>query len=188
MQKKVTNNYVDNEKFLEAIREYHRTVKQATEEDKPLPSIPNYIGECLYKIAHNYFNKSRFRYYSYEDDMVSEAVLNCLKYFNNFDPDRKNPFAYFTSIVHNSFFQVINSEERSRYKMLKNFTENVLNGNETAFMVSEKLITNEELYDNMYTFMANYEEREKLKKEKKKAKKNLTKLLEAQKRLDNPVE
>lgn len=173
--------YVDNKKFLEAIREHKRKVNEAKENGTETPRISEYIGECLYKIAENYFLKPRFNRYSYREDMISEAVMTCIKYFDSFDPDRSNPFAYFTSVVKHSFLQVVNSEERSRYKMLKNFTENMLIGNESQF-ISENLITNEDIYDNMYDFMESYEQREKIKKEKRKEKTALSKYLETTKK------
>lgn len=167
-KKKTRNDYVDNDKFQEAIVEYRKRCDLADKEGKERPIMPNYIGECIQKIAQNYFLKPRFNGYSYEDDMVSEAVITCVKYFDTYNPDRGNPFAYFTSVVHNAFLQVINTEERNRYKMIKNFTQTLLIGNEDEFFGSN-LLNSEDVYDNMYSFMQSYEEREAVKKSKKKA-------------------
>ena len=179
--KKNPNNYVDNQKFLEAIRSYKEKVRLAEQEGKEKPRIPEYVGYCLLKIAQNYFKKSRFRDYSYEDEMVSEAVKTCITYFDRFDETRSNPFAYFTSIIHNSFFQVINAEERLRYKMLKNFTTNVMVGDAIEGYISENALTSEDLYDNMYSFIGSYEKRENEKKARAKAKSTLLTRLKKEK-------
>lgn len=163
------NNYIDNEKFQEAIIEYRKACEEAKEQNKDRPVMPNYIAECFVKIANGYFLKPRFRSYSYEDDMKSEAIITCIKYFDTYDPKRRNPFAWFTAVVHNAFLQVINAEERNRYKIIKNFTTNVLVGNEKEIFESN-LLKSEDVYDNMYSFISSYEDREKAKKIRKKTK------------------
>lgn len=169
------NHYIDNEKFIIEIRKYKDSCKLAIQENKEKPRIPEYIGSCLLKIAENYFNKPRFINYTYRDDMISEAVLICVKYFDSFNEEKSNPFAYFTKVVHNAFFQFLNNEEKNKYKTLKYFSQTILVGNEDEF-INNGILSSTELYDNMYSFMETYEIREKLKKEKKKVT-NLNKIM-----------
>lgn len=52
-------------------------------------------------------NLSKKMYYKdpeYREDCISNAILDCLQYWRNFDPEKsKNPFAYFTSVATNGF-------------------------------------------------------------------------------------
>jgi len=45
--------------------------------------------------------------------MISDGVENCVQYINNFDPEKsKNPFAYFTQIIHFAFLRRIQKEKK----------------------------------------------------------------------------
>ena len=40
--------------------------------------------------------------------MISDGIENCVQYIHNFDPEKsKNPFAYFTQIIHYAFLRRI---------------------------------------------------------------------------------
>ena len=45
--------------------------------------------------------------------MISDGIENCVQYIYNFDPAKsKNPFAYFTQIVHYAFLRRIQKEKK----------------------------------------------------------------------------
>ena len=49
----------------------------------------------------------------FRDDMISDGIENCVQYIYNFDPAKsKNPFAYFTQIVHYAFLRRIQKEKK----------------------------------------------------------------------------
>ena len=49
----------------------------------------------------------------FKDDMVCDGIENCVQYINNFNPDKsRNPFAYFTQIIHYAFLRRIQKEKR----------------------------------------------------------------------------
>ena len=49
----------------------------------------------------------------FREDMISDGIENCVKYINNFDPERStNPFAYFTQIIHYAFLRRIQKEKK----------------------------------------------------------------------------
>ena len=49
----------------------------------------------------------------FKDDMVCDGIENCVQYINNFNPEKsKNPFAYFTQIIHYAFLRRIQREKR----------------------------------------------------------------------------
>ena len=171
---KKKNHYVDNEKFLAEIKEYKIKCKDAEAAGKEKPRVSEYIGKCIYLIAENLAHKPRFMNYSYVDEMKSDAIENCLMYFDNFDSDKySNPFAYFTQIIYYAFHRRINKEEKNRYVMYKRFQESVLDSVDAGLMLdndgNHMLPTT--MYDNINDFIDRFEKREEDKKAKRKEKK-----------------
>ena len=108
------NHYIDNAEFLRALLEHRERVQTAREAgDEKMPQITNYLGECFVKIAEHLSYKANFIGYSYRDEMVGDAIENCLAVVNNFDPAKsKNPFAYFTQITFYAFVRRIQKEKK----------------------------------------------------------------------------
>jgi hypothetical protein len=49
----------------------------------------------------------------FREDMISDGIENCVQYIHNFDPEKsKNPFAYFTQIIHYAFLSSIQKEKK----------------------------------------------------------------------------
>jgi DNA-directed RNA polymerase specialized sigma24 family protein len=174
---KKQNHYINNADFLESLIQFKKDCIQSKKEKKEEPKIPNYIGECFYKIADHLSRKPNFISYSFRDEMVADGIENCLMYFRNFDPDKStNPFAYFTQIIYYAFLRRIQKEKKQlyvKYKATEQF--GILdefemyedeNGNMRQF----------ELYDNISEFIHNFEETKRKKKENKQ--KGLEKFLE----------
>ena len=106
-------HYVDNKKFLEAIIIYGKDVRRAKRLKKEKPQVTEYLGSCILQIANHLAFKPNFINYSFRDEMISDAVENCLTYIDNFDPKKsKNPFAYFTQIAYYAFLRRIHKEKR----------------------------------------------------------------------------
>lgn len=171
MQKSTTDHhYVNNREFYEAIVKHYAEKKKAEDEGREPPRIPDYIGECIWKIANRYTYHRWFINYSthYKEEMVSDALEYSIKYFYNFDPDKTaNPFAYFTRICHNAFRRRLQKEERSRYTMYKNAEKFIHDNDMEPAKVS---LTNQGIYDNINEFIQRYEEKEERRKEEKKLK------------------
>ena len=111
--KKKTEYYVNNKEFLEAISIYRSRVIRAKELGKPRPRVTNYLGECFLKIATHLSYKPNFVNYMFREDMISDGIENCVQYIHNFDPEKsKNPFAYFTQIIHYAFLRRIQKEKK----------------------------------------------------------------------------
>ena len=111
--KKKNEHYVDNSKFLEAMKEYKILCEDAKKNDKEKPLVTNYIGGCFLKIANHLSYRPNFINYTYRDDMISDGIENCLQYLDNFDPEKsKNPFAYFTQIIYYAFIRRIQKEKK----------------------------------------------------------------------------
>ena len=113
MPKKKSEHYVNNKELLEALIVYREKVAHAKENDLPKPRITNYLGECFLKIATHLSYKPNFVNYMFRDDMISDGIENCVQYIHNFDPEKsRNPFAYFTQIIHYAFLRRIQKEKK----------------------------------------------------------------------------
>ena len=111
--RKRSEHYVNNKEFLAAIIEYKEKVALAETRGETKPRITNYLGECFLKIATHLSYKPNFVNYMFKDDMVCDGIENCVQYINNFNPEKsKNPFAYFTQIIHYAFLRRIQKEKK----------------------------------------------------------------------------
>ena len=112
-KRKRSEHYVNNKEFLAALIKYQEDIEIARLQDKPKPQIPRYIGECFLKIANHLSFKPNFVNYMFKEDMISDGIENCVQYIHNFNPEKsKNPFAYFTQIIHYAFLRRIQREKR----------------------------------------------------------------------------
>ena len=113
MAKKKSEHYVNNKELLAALIDYRAEVAVAQAKDLPKPRISNYLGSCFLKIATHLSYKPNFVNYMFRDDMISDGIENCVQYIHNFDPNKsKNPFAYFTQIIHYAFLRRIQKEKK----------------------------------------------------------------------------
>ena len=111
--RKRSEHYVNNKEFLTAIIAYKDLIALAEARGEAKPVIPRYIGECFLKIANHLSFKPNFVNYMFKDDMVCDGIENCVQYINNFNPEKsKNPFAYFTQIIHYAFLRRIQKEKK----------------------------------------------------------------------------
>lgn len=109
----MSTHYVNNADFLAAIVQYKQDIKEAEDSGLPKPKIPEYIGECLLKIATKLATNFRFHQYTYKDEMILDGLENSLMYFDNFDPEKSsNPFAYYTQVIWWAFVRRINKEKK----------------------------------------------------------------------------
>ena len=112
-KRKRSEHYVNNKEFLAALIKDREDIEIAKIQDKPKPVIPRYIGDCFLKIANHLSFKPNFVIYMFKEDMISDGIENCVQYIHNFDPEKsKNPFAYFTQIIHYAFLRRIQREKR----------------------------------------------------------------------------
>ena len=113
MPRKKSEHYVNNKELLAALIVYREKVAIAKEKELPKPRITNYLGSCFLKIATHLSYKPNFVNYMFRDDMISDGIENCVQYIHNFDPEKsRNPFAYFTQIIHYAFLRRIQKEKK----------------------------------------------------------------------------
>lgn len=170
------NHYVNNADFLKALTEYKKACRKAKREGLPKPNIPDYIGKCLMLIAENLSHKPNFLSYSFRDEMIGDAIENCVMYFDNFDPKKsKNPFAYFTQIIYFAFIRRIHKEKKQLYVKYKSTEQIGILDEHDQFDPDETggVSRQFEMYDNISEFIVNFEESKLNKKNKRKKKKSL---------------
>ena len=145
MPRKKSEHYVNNKELLQALIVYREKVAHAKENDLPKPRITNYLGECFLKIATHLSYKPNFVNYMFRDDMISDGIENCVQYIHNFDPEKsRNPYAYFTQIIHYAFLRRIQKEkkqldiktkiiERSGFDEVMNVDDNAMSGSSSDY-------------------------------------------------------
>ena len=169
------NHYVNNEDFLQAMIDFRETCEIAKNEGRPRPVIPEYIAKCIMMIAEKLSRKPNFYSYTFREDMVGDAIKNCILYIDNFDPSiSRNPFAYFTQIIYYAFIQRIQKERKQLYVKYKSTEMLSVLGDyeqyEMTDMDGEGDGRQFELYENISEFIDNYEVKNNIKKTKKKRK------------------
>ena len=121
-------NYINNQHFLEAMIEYKEKISDAEKENKEIPPVPDYVGECFLLIAQRLSFRPNFINYAFKDDMISDGIENCLQYVNNFNPEKStNPFAYFTQIIYYAFIRRIQKEKKQLYIKFKSMQNYEIN-------------------------------------------------------------
>ena len=178
--KKTKRNYINNNEFLEAIKSYKKLCLEAEDSGDDAPRIPNYIGECIFKISTRLASRPNFSGYTYKDDMISDGLENAIQALGNFDPEKSsNPFAYFSQIIWYAFLRRIDKEKKQLYIKHKVIENSVIHGtavdkNDGDSGDAAFIDLNNEYMNN---FVQNFEdtmERKKIaKKEKEDAKEGL---------------
>ena len=114
-KKKSTAHYVSNKELFEAMKKF-KVICEEAENIGERPKVPEYIGECILKIANGLSYRPNFITYTYKEDMISDGIENCLQYIHNFNPDKSNnPFAYFTQIIYYAFIRRIQREKKQTH-------------------------------------------------------------------------
>jgi len=116
--KKRGPHYIDNALFGQAVSEHVKGVKEDIENGIDPRGITDYVGKCFLNIAEGLSHSGNFINYTYREDMVMDAVENCIKYVNNYDIDKPtrtgkpNAFSYFTQISWFAFLRRIAKEKK----------------------------------------------------------------------------
>ena len=138
-QKKQSIHYVNNADFSQAVVDYVTTVNEAKQKSTTIPKVPNYVAQCFLRIAEGLSHKANFIRYTYREEMVMDAVENCLKAINNYDiaaatrTGKPNAFAYFTQITWYAFLRRIAKEKKQQDIKMKY----IANSGIEDFMVNE---------------------------------------------------
>lgn len=130
--KRASIHYVNNKEFSQAVVDYCTTLKEAKANEQPLPIVPDYIASCFLKISEGLSHKSNFIRYTYREEMVMDAVENCLKAIENYNIEAAtrtglpNAFAYFTQISWYAFLRRIAKEKKQQDVKLRYLSQSGL--------------------------------------------------------------
>ena len=123
-QKKGSEHYVNNKEFTAAIIEHNSACRLADKKGLEKPKISEYIGECIYKIATRLSTRPNFINYTYRDEMICDAIENCIQYIGNFNTEKSNnAFAYVTQICYYAFLRRIQKEKKQVFIKQKSIEE-----------------------------------------------------------------
>ena len=152
-------HYVDNKKFYAEMLRYRENREAAERDGKEPPRVPNYVGDCIMRIAYKLSNKPNFINYPFKEEMIGDGIENCIMYVNNFNPDKStNPFAYFTQIIYYAYLRRIEKEKKAlytKYKETERFNlESTMSGEDR-----EIIKTSEGASENASIFIKDFEEK-----------------------------
>ena len=145
-------HYVNNADFSNAVVDYVTQLNEARSAGDELPIVPDYIARCFLKIAEGLSHKSNFIRYTYREEMVMDAVENCLKAIENYNLEaatrtgKPNAFAYFTQISWYAFLRRIAKEKKQQEVKLKYMTQSgveefiIQNGDNTSGQVMNAFV------------------------------------------------
>lgn len=121
-----SKHYVNNPRLYGEMIKYVNAYNEAKAKGELPPQASRYIGECIYMIATRLATNRNFIGYTYKEEMIGDAIENCLRYLHNFDPDKsKNPFAYFTQIMYYAFLRRIDKEKKQSYVKYKSMENSI---------------------------------------------------------------
>ena len=182
--KRKSIHYVNNADFSQAVVDYVTSSNEAKNNNEKIPKVTNYIAQCFLRIAEGLSHKSNFIRYTYREEMVMDAVENCLKAINNYDIEaatrtgKPNAFAYFTQITWFAFLRRIAKEKKQQEVKMKylassgieNFIMNE-NGDEVSKQVAEFFVdTLKTRIDRVKSVDKEVKEYNKIEKKKRRSK------------------
>ena len=127
--KRKSIHYVNNADFSQAVVDYVTIAEQAKKEKQQIPKVPDYVAQCFLRIAEGLSHKANFIRYTYREEMVMDAVENCLKAISNYNLEaatrtgKPNAFAYFTQISWFAFLRRIAKEKKQQDVKMKYLTQ-----------------------------------------------------------------
>lgn len=132
--------YVSNIKLYEEYQQWYADLKSAEEENIDEPEVPAFIVDAMIRIAHRLSYKPNFINYSFKEEMISDALFDCVRYAKKFTLEisktscsgckvsncknrifdkgcirKSNPFSYITTICFRAFLRRIDAEKKQTY-------------------------------------------------------------------------
>ena len=103
--------YVDGKLNEVGISHYNKD----KEFDLSAGKITAILATMYIKLVERYSQRSNWRGYTYIDEMRGQALLQLAQIGLQFNEDKSdNPFAYYTTVVNNSFTRVLNIEKKNQ--------------------------------------------------------------------------
>ncbi len=150
--KKAKDIYVDNERFAAEYDKWITEVHHARANGLKDPRITEYLGECILKICTRLTYMPSFYNYSWKNEFITNAIENCIKYFDRYDKNAiskrtgkktAGPFSYFTTIAYWAFVRTILIEKKELKKKQKYISQ-------LSSVITEIREYDSEEFDNEY--------------------------------------
>ena len=113
-------HYINNKEFSLAVVDYVGEKNKAEAKGKPVPKVTDYIARSFIRIAEGLSHRPNFVRYTYREEMVMDAVENCLRAIGNYNLEtatrtgKPNAFSYFTQICYFAFIRRITKEKKQQ--------------------------------------------------------------------------
>ena len=113
-------HYVNNREFSQAVMDYAVECRDLKEQNKAVPKVTDYVARCFIKISEGLSHRPNFVRYTYREEMVMDAVENCLRAIGNYNIEtatrtgKPNAFSYFTQICYYAFIRRIMKEKKQQ--------------------------------------------------------------------------
>lgn len=108
-------HFLNNEDFKQWIDEYQKDCVEKESLGLPVSQIPNKLGKAFLQIATALSKKPYFIMYSWNEDSIQDAVMQCCNVVRRFDTSKgTSAFAYFTQVCYFEFIGRITSEKKQR--------------------------------------------------------------------------
>ncbi len=105
-------HYVNNAEFYAEMVKFRALCKETPEGKRA--RVPESVGRKIMLICERLSYSRDFVGSPHREEMVLDAIENCILYIQNFDPEKsKNPFAYFTQIAYFAFIRRSQRERKS---------------------------------------------------------------------------
>ncbi len=106
-------NYVDNKDFTRALGKWAKVSREQIEQGEKPHRLTDYLAECVFMICNNMGYKSSFINYTYKEEMIGDAIENCVRYIKNFNNEKNNnAFGYVSTIAYYAFVRRIKKENK----------------------------------------------------------------------------
>jgi hypothetical protein len=100
--------YINNNEFYDEIARHLETLKT-----DPNAGIPEAIWIKFHKLTRRIAMLPKFSGYTYKEEFISDALLLCAMKIDKFNPEKsQNPFAFFTQVITNCYWQAIAGENK----------------------------------------------------------------------------
>lgn len=126
---KPKKNYINNRALFERMRDWKDGCRRAEREGRQKPPIPEYVGAAIKLLCERMSMKMNFVGYSYREELVGDAIVDCVHGAYTFDSDRfSNPFGYFSMIAWRAMIRKIYKEKLETYVKHKSFLNGMISG------------------------------------------------------------
>lgn len=123
-----SRHYIDDDHLTGILSVWKIEYDAAKKAGGPNLPIPEAVGEAILDMTSAMGKRHNFSGYSYLDEMKSDAIIHCVKYIHNFNPNIKSEkkqktsaFGYINMIIWRSFTNRIKAEKKEQYLKYKSF-------------------------------------------------------------------